>query len=466
MEDLESLVEAYAQRRGLWEDNTLVLTACSGGPDSMALLSVLCRISEKSEGNLRVAAAHFNHGIRGQEADHDEEYVWSFCFEHDIPYYAGRGDVPAYADEHNMSIETAAREMRYAFLYGTAEKIGAARIAVAHQANDQAETVLMRILRGTGVEGLAAIRPKNGILIRPLLFASRDSIEKYCESRGITPCMDSTNEYLDATRNKLRLSLIPQLKKEYNPMLGEALCRLAAIAADQTDYIAQQEVEARKSVVRSETERKVVFSRQLFLGLHETMQMAVLRTAVQNIGGSMKFSYVLYEALKNLFLPGHTGKELHLPCGLHAWANAEEVILSAENAEPVEWEEKPLTVPGITHIDELGLSVSCENTSYEGPSGSRSEIFIDAEMLSGAKVRMRKNGDRFSAGGGSQTVKKLLIDRKIPRDRRNEIPIVEANGQILWIAGIRQSDAARPKIGGAAVRMKLIYDKMPEWLRN
>lgn len=432
----------------------------------MTLLSVLCRISKKSEGNIRVAAAHFNHGIRGQEADNDEEYVRRFCIEHCIPYYSGRGNVPAYADEHHMSIETAAREMRYAFLYETADKIGAARIALAHQANDQAETVLMRILRGTGVEGLAAIRPKNGMLIRPLLFVNRDSIESYCERLGITPCMDITNGYLDATRNKLRLSLIPQLQKEYNPMLGEALCRLAAIAAEQTDYIAQQEIEAGKQVIISETKDKIVFSRKLFQKLHETMQMAVLRTAVQHIGDSMKFSYVLYEALKKLFLPGHTGKELHLPCGLHARANAEEVILSAENTELVEWEEQTLAVPGSTRIDELGLTVSCEMVAYEGPSGSRSEIFVGAEMLSGAKVRMRKNGDRFSAGGGSQTVKKLLIDRKIPREHRNEIPIVEANGQILWIAGIRQADAGRPQKGDTAVRMKLIYEKMPEWLRK
>ena len=466
MEDLESLVERYAKKWKLWEKNAQILVACSGGPDSIALLSILDAVSRKGESCIKVAAAHFNHEIRGREADADEEYVMTFCREHDIPCYTGRGNVPAYAKEHRISIETAAREMRYAFLYETAENIGASCIAVAHQADDQAETVLMRVLRGTGIDGLAAIRPKNGRLIRPILFASRRAIEDYCEQKGIVPCQDLTNNEETATRNRLRLSLIPQLKKESNPSLGEALCRLASIAAEQTDYIAEQARAAWNRVVCGSGDDKIVISREEFLALHNTMQMAVLREAVDRLGGQMNFSYVQYEAIQELFLPEHKGKVLHLPGGLFASSSYEKITLSKGEEQPTLWIERPLEPSGITRIDELGLSIVCEPAKPNEEVKGRMEILVDAGGFLNPRVRPRKNGDRFAVGSGSQTVKKLLIDRKIPKEKRTEIPIIESEGTILWIAGIRQADTARPINGKAALRLKLIYDKLPEWLMD
>ena len=197
----------YARAQDLLHLGMHVLVACSGGPDSLALLDMLLQFRRRFR--LVLTAAHFEHGIRGASSAEDARFVAAFCRERKVPCFIGHGDVPAVAKAQGKSVELAARELRYAFLWRTLERCGADVLATAHHADDQAETVLMRILRGTGLDGLAAMKPREGKKIRPLLFARREDILGYCQERGLEPRHDATNDIPDCTRNLLRLKVLP-----------------------------------------------------------------------------------------------------------------------------------------------------------------------------------------------------------------------------------------------------------------
>ena len=465
MGKLTAEVEAFAKARKLWDIGNSILVACSGGQDSMTLLSVLLEICKLNGRNIHVAAAHYHHGIRGIDADHDADYVQRFCEKHGIPFYLGKGDVPAYSEQHHLSLETAARKLRYEFLYETAKKIGASRIAVAHHADDQAETVMMRILRGTGIHGLAAIRPKNGIIIRPLLFASRSAIEDYCRAHQIDACHDSTNDVPDAERNRLRLELFPLLKKEYNPSIRDVLCRLASVAADNDDFLEELVRKNWTDVVLQESNTQIVFSSAAMRPLSRTLRMELLRVAVQMLGGQRSVSFVQYEAIEALFHGGHTGKIVNLPEGMYASASAKEVLLMTERPKKTVWNSQILRIPGETRIEELGVTIVARRAYADEIVQGRLEVLLLEDYLKDAVVRHRRNGDRFAMGAGSQSVKKLLIDRKVPRENRDEVPLIVSREKILWVAGIRQADIGRPQKGKTAVHLQLKYDKTPKWLK-
>lgn len=317
LEKLLKRTARYCEEEGLISPGMGVLVACSGGADSLSLLDILVRLSRLSRYDFHVEAAHFEHGIRRENGASlaDARFVEEFCQQRQIPCWVGHGDVPARAAAQGLSLETAAREMRYGFLEEVRKERGLEVIATAHQADDQAETVLMRLLRGTGVEGLSAMRPRGRgrlPLIRPLLFATRREIEEYCAARGLEPRQDATNAETDCTRNRLRLVTLPQLAAEYNPRLSQALCQLAAISADETDFIARQAEAVWPGLVAGR--RLLVMP---FRQLHPVLQRVALRRFWQLCTGSGKdlpFAHV--ERLRSVLLRGHAGSQQELP---HGW---------------------------------------------------------------------------------------------------------------------------------------------------
>jgi len=316
---LEALLKdtaSFCERERLIPPGAGVLVACSGGPDSLALLDILSRLSGLAKYDFSVEAAHFEHGIRleGGASREDAEFVADFCRQRHIPCTVGHGDVPRWAGEKQLSLETAARECRYAFLEETRKARGLDLIATAHQADDQAETVLMRILRGTGTMGLAAMRPRvwgRLPIIRPLLFAPRGAIEAYCEARKLMPRQDATNELLDCTRNKLRLKTLPMLKEEYNPRLFQALCQLADICAVETDYVNSQ-AEAAFAGLHS----SLGLETGGFRKLHQALQWAVIRLFwQQETGSGQDLPYAHVQRLCRVLTEGHAGSQQQLPHG-------------------------------------------------------------------------------------------------------------------------------------------------------
>ena len=304
-------VEDFCTTRGLFAPNDGVLVACSGGVDSVVLADMLCRMQIKR--GIKVAIAHFEHGIRGEESKADAEFVRAFAKERDLPFYLAEEDVPAFSREQHLSLETAARKLRYDFLRRTAKEGGFCHIATAHHADDQAETVLMRILRGTGTDGLSGMSAKSGDIIRPLLFLNKSELMDYAAAVNLAYRTDATNFVADATRNKLRLELLPKLKVEFNPDIVSALNRLSEVAAAEKDYLAVVAEKEEPRIFEQPGENLVNLRRKNFAKLPVALQRVLLRRffALCDCIADMEFTHL--EAVRHLILKGHTGNFLDLP---------------------------------------------------------------------------------------------------------------------------------------------------------
>ena len=285
-----------------------ILIAVSGGTDSIALAELL--INARQRFNLELAVAHFEHGLRGQASLDDAAFVKSFAEERELEFIGGNGNVPTYAAEHKLSVETAARTLRYEFLAKARRDLNCDATALAHHADDQAETVLMRLLRGATSNGLAAMKFRTrsddyGLLIRPLLRFRKADLENFCRQRNLSPRTDATNFDADATRNKIRLELIPTLET-FNPALVETLCRLAEVTADESDFIAAQADKIFPAVVKNDA-----IIRADFLKLPPALQRAVIKKFLAQVAGSAKdFGFVHFEGVRKVLINGLAGVEL------------------------------------------------------------------------------------------------------------------------------------------------------------
>jgi tRNA(Ile)-lysidine synthase len=269
-----------------------VLVAVSGGPDSLSLIHALHALADE----LQIEAlqvAHLDHGLRGAESAAEAAFVEQFCRERSIPCHVGYADVAEVARARKVGKQQAARSVRYRFLEATAEQVGADSIATAHTQDDQIETVLLNILRGTGLEGLRGIPTRRGLFIRPLLTVSHAELIAYCEAQRLTPRLDPSNLQPCCTRNHLRLELLPQLERDYNPGVREALLRLAAISARDSDYLSGQAEAALREVTLSATAPGLANSEQTALdaaklrALHPSLLRHTLRAALRAVRGTL-----------------------------------------------------------------------------------------------------------------------------------------------------------------------------------
>ncbi len=439
--ELERRVEAFVRRRRIFSPGSRIVVACSGGPDSLTLASVLLALREEWRLELRIA--HFEHGIRGGASEADAAFVRDFAECHGVPCSIVHEDIPAFARSAHLSLETAARERRYAFLEQTAQEMGAgALIATGHHAGDQAETVLMHLLRGSGVDGLAGIRPRVGIRIRPLLCLSREEIEAYCREKGLQPRTDETNSLCDAARNRVRLEVLPALRR-YSPNTEEALCRLAEAEAEIADFL--QETAAAlwdSAVMRKEdgwSVRRSLYSRE-----PAAVRKALLRRWAEDAGLRQSLFFPHYEALDVFCREGEAGRRLTLPDGFFAEHRYEEIVLGREEADDADWGETALKLSGATRIDAIGLTVIASPwEKAETPSDIGCAVVDAEEIEAPLTVRPRRPGDSFLLeSGGRQKVKELLIDKKIPRSLRRRVPIFTAGDEIFWVGGVRRAAVA------------------------
>ena len=285
-------------------DNKIgVVIAVSGGADSLALADLLHRSQRRFKLNLCIA--HFEHGLRGEESLADAEFVKQFANQRKLPCIVESGDVKTFSATRKLSIETAARELRYKFLEEVRQRLNLDSIALAHHADDQAETILMRMLRGTGSVGLSAMQLNSGKLQRPLLNFRKSELEKYCQQRNIIPCVDSTNFEKDTTRNKIRLDLLPLLEN-YNPLIIENLCKLGEIAANDSDFILLQ---AQNIFSKAMEDDKL--SQSIVKSQHIAIQRALIRLFVEKVVGSAKdFEFIHFESIRKVLIDNLKGVEL------------------------------------------------------------------------------------------------------------------------------------------------------------
>ena len=432
-----------------------ILVACSGGADSMALLDILWRLAPRNQ--WQVAAAHYEHGIRGEDSLADARFVADFCQRRQIPCFVERGDVPKAAVENAQTLEQAARIMCYEFLERIRQLQGYDYIATAHHADDQAETVLMRILRGTGVKGLGAMRPQSGEeghIVRPLLQITKAELLAYCQQGQVPYREDATNFKADCTRNRLRLYLLPQLQSEYNPEIGRALCQLADVAAEESDFL-QREIDRYnidKVYVRQEDGALV---QHQVAGLHPALQRGLIRKLWERATGSaLDLGYQQTELLRQLLLEGKTSSQQEL--SHHYIARVAYGYLTIERSDS---ESKPnvseiaVEIPGETCWGDFQLA-SCWRAGVKDRT-TPDELYLLPRNFPGRLVlRTRRPGDFMLLSSGRKKLKKLMIDDKIPQNVRDKLPLLAVGSEIIWMIGRRRSARC---LQGAADYHKILY---------
>lgn len=388
-----------------------VLCAVSGGVDSMCLLHLL---SQREE--LSLVCAHFNHQLRGEESDRDEAFVRDMCKQWNIPLTVGRGDVEAFARREKLSLEEAGRTLRYAFLYQAAEEELCDWIATAHNAEDNAETLLLHLLRGSGLNGLTGISPQRGKLVRPLLTTSRKEIEAYLIQHDIPHREDSTNADDAYTRNRVRHQLLPLLE-EMNPgfvrRLTSAIPRLRA----DNDYLNDL---ARQLLTKTEHREDglVLPAALLSQAPAPVASRAVRLLLAQAAGGNWDCSAAHLEAVLELCRSSSPSAQVSLPHGLTARREYGLLVLAhdlpAQPLEPMPLQEGDNPVPGLPWT-----------------------VVLQGPPWPGLVVRSRQTGDSLTLPGGhTKTLKKLFIDQKLPRRERERRPVVADNDGVIAVAGV------------------------------
>ncbi|MHB9145271.1 MAG: tRNA lysidine(34) synthetase TilS [Symbiobacteriia bacterium] len=467
-----ALVRQTLQRYQMVEPGDLVVVACSGGPDSTALLHLLWRLREELGISLHVA--HLDHGFRGRQSREDLRVVADLAISLGLPATLGTADVAGLARRRRWSKQLAAREARYTFLQRVAMRAGAKTIAFGHNRDDQAETVVMRLLRGTGLNGLSGIPLvrtipglPGGLVIRPLLFSARSEIEEYCREEGLSPRQDPSNLQPVYLRNRLRLELMPELRR-YNPRLDQALAWLAEQARDDVAWL---ELEGRDLLGRMRS--RDAQGGLLLDPLRQapvSLQRRALRQALTELWGQRNpfagGSYQQVESLRQLVLAAAPAGHLDLALGVTADRRYDRLYLAltapdvagASDIRAVrrrgaaprpDLAPLPLSVPGRTELPALGLAIEAE--VLPGPLApaqmKAGEAYLDLARLSRQLlVRTRRPGDRFRPLGapGTKRLKDFLMEQRVPREDRDRIPLVcAADGHLVWVGGLRPAEDAR-----------------------
>jgi tRNA(Ile)-lysidine synthase len=424
-----------------------VLVAVSGGPDSVALLDVL--VTLRSDRDLNLHVAHLNHLLR-PDAAADAEFVRALAAERGLPVAIESADVRALAAREKRSIEEAARNVRREFLLRTAKTVQADRVALGHHADDRVETVLMRILRGTGVDGLAGIRPVTPPFIRPLFDATRAQIEAYISDRGLPYREDPSNRDPAFLRNRIRHEIVPLLE-HVQPGFRAAVLRLAELAWKDRSYLLMQSALLLREQVLVEHSPGRVALRLAALSRIDSpaLRWRVVRDALRFFpAGSTDIEQTHIEAIMRLAAEGKSGDLIHLPRGIIAERGYGVLILRVGEAaadEPVG--EFVLEVPGETAVMSLNVTIVAELLSRaaalppveEPPNVAQLDYSATPEPL---LVRTWRRGDRFTPLGmtGSMKVHDFFVNQKIPRDERRRVPIVTAGEEIAWVVGMRIDD--------------------------
>jgi tRNA(Ile)-lysidine synthase len=418
-----------------------VLVAISGGADSTALLHVLAQLSSLLRCRLR--ACHIHHGLRGADADADAETAAALAESLRVPFTEHRADVRGYAEAGRMSIETAARAVRYRLLESTARRFKADRIATGHTADDQAETVLLNMLRGAGPQGLAGIPPVRGRIIRPLLDITRAAAEEYCALHQLDYRLDLSNLDTALRRNRIRHEILPSLRA-IQPRTVEGLCRLAEIARVENDFITEL---AERSLREIGTRRPPALgiARAPFVALSPALQRRVLRAAIAQVkGDELDVEFERVAAIVRLAASGKTGAVAELPGGLRVELAYGELVIAPAAPEPAVAEaEWSLPVPGDLLIPALGLRFSARRSRARRPPSDPMAALLDAELISPPlTIRTRRRGDRFVPFGMKAAVKlqDFFVNAKVPRAQRARIPLMLSGDEIVWVVGYRVSD--------------------------
>lgn len=436
----------FAARYEMLPEGTRVLCACSGGADSVCLLHLL-----RSMDGIGVVCAHFNHGLRGAESDRDEAFVKELCDRLGVPCVTGHGDVRGYAAERGLGIEEAARELRYAFLERTAKEQGCSRIATAHNAEDNAETVLLNLIRGTGGRGLGGIPPVRGKLIRPLLTVTRAEIETYLAEHGLPHVEDSSNASDDYTRNRIRHRILPLLREE-NPAAVENIGAAAELARQDEEYLSGEAERFLAAFGQTEP-----LPMEDFLALPRPIGARVLRLRCP--GAQKKH----VEAVYALCAAPAGRRETDVP---GARVVLEQGKLYFNPPEPQNLPRREVRIGGITPIPEIGRYLVCRPAAEtEEIHNSFNTFYFKSESICGRiYAASRGGGDsvRLLGRGCTKSLKKLFAEAGMTAAQRTETPVLYDEVGVIAVPGFGIAERCAPEKGKPVLCIELKETEMAE----
>ena len=436
-----------------------LVVAVSGGPDSLALLYALHRL--RDELGLALHVAHLDHRLRGQDSAADAEFVAQTCTKLGIDCTVENVDVLAFRREHRMSLEEAAREVRYRFLANVAEQVGAEAVVLGHTSDDQVETVLMNVIRGSGLRGLRGMRPvskqriagSDVTLFRPILNLSKQDTIAYCAALDLIPRSDESNSSTEMTRNKVRLELLPLLR-EMNPAFGDAILRLAR-NANEALAVVEGAVDAAWSEAVTQVGESICIDRERFRELDVALRSHLVIRALSHVKGDTQgIERIHVDDAVNAVIES-SGSQLHLPGGLRLIVEQRSAHLYAEDDvfASSSFDASPLAVPGLKTVG--GWRISTERIKIASEDRSSGTYWHSAEQfverfgrgvdVSSLAVRSRVPGDRFQPLGmsGTKKLKDFMIDEKVPGSMRDGVPLIVTSRGIAWVVGWRIAEWAK-----------------------
>ena len=438
-----------------------VLIAVSGGPDSVTLAYVLCTLA--TDYRLRLAIAHLNHCLRRKDSDRDAEFAADIARQLDLPFYMEKKDVRQLQQSAHLSLEEAARKMRYRFFDEISSRCGYNKIAVGHHSNDNAELVLMNLLRGSGPLGLSGIAPvRDGKIVRPLIHLKRSEIDDYIAERKLAFVTDTSNSDLSFRRNRIRHHLIPELEKAYNPAIIDTLNRLATIMRAEDLWFENFLSNDVNHCIKIKGPNTVAIDLDRFEGLAAAIKRRIMRRVIRLVKKDLRrITLTHIDAVLTLVDKSPGIGCLDLPDGIRVVVKAAELTISNRQGEgppgPDGFDESAvidyrytINPPGAISIQEAGVTIKLTEIRADNlpdfNTVGRNRAFFDLDRLQfPLVVRNFRPGDRFSPLGlkGTQKVKKYFIDHKIPGPRRRVCPLLLSAGKIVWIAGHRIDNTVR-----------------------
>ncbi len=447
--EINELFLGTIRRHSLLQQGMSVLVGLSGGPDSVCLLHLLRGIQEDLA--LDLQAVYVNHNLRPDEVPDEIAFCEKTCRELAVTLVVKSVDVAGYQRQSGLSRQEAARELRYRAFEEAAAELGASIIALAHNADDQAETIFMRLIRGSGPKGLSGIPPKRGRIIRPLIETERSLIEQFLAKENIPYVTDSSNLKQDYLRNRFRLSLMPELKN-INPNLLNTVRTTAAILQEEEDYL---EIIVTKTLMKL-ISRKTPHRIELFLSPLERLETVILRRVLRRAIGSTEglrgIGFLHIEEIIHLLKNGRPGDRIYLPRGIRVIR--EYALLRITSEEPVRIADYLLR-PG-EEVAVVGAGVVIRASLEDGPpypkdpdepGDGKTSVLLDAgKMTFPLTIRARRCGDFFypHGFGKKKKLQDYLVDEKVPRDEREQIPILLSGSDIVWVAGYRSDERFRP----------------------
>lgn len=452
-------VKKTINRHQMLDEGDTVVVALSAGADSCALLSVMADL--RNEYDLKIIVAHFNHDLRSGESDAEEIFCRNIALKYQLPFKTGK--MASVSVPRGMSPEDYYRKARYRFLDQVATEYKAKKIALGHHLNDQAETVLLNILRGSGMEGLKGILPvRDQRFIRPLIDISRPELMEYLKIKDIQYCNDSSNKSLAFLRNRIRMELIPLLKDGYNPQIEKELAQMAQIISRDHKCLDHYTREILDSENIQKNKHYTSFSAGYFARLPEALKYRFVKALLEGMTSDGKGIYYSHiHSVVDLARQNHTGKQVSLPFGLFAEKQYDIILIKKGQTTDKKDYQYSISIPGTVDLKERGIIISArQGWRDEVDFNQRGRFYFDLDEIRGdLTIRNRRPGDWFEPLGtvGRQKVKKLFIDHKIPRPDRNNVAILADEISVLWIENMHLSE--RVKISQKTSRVLILEIK-------